>query len=184
MIITKSLKETPGCFWWYSSCWTRSCKRTLRKSRNMDGSGFSGKQDCQCTHKKGARKKEKALFIYDDQAALNGYLYILASWKQAQRLFPLISGLQKNCALCSNVSEAGVIIFFGEEFIERITSVKTELDLSITTYIFTGHKNQTPGFADHIDDFIHNADVRNPDIELNITDDAAIYFTSGTTGVL
>lgn len=42
-------------------------------------------------------------------------------------------------ALCSNVSEAGVI-FFGEEFIERITSVKTELDLSITTYIFTGPK--------------------------------------------
>lgn len=85
-------------------------------------------------------------------------------------------------ALCSNVSEAGVI-FFGEEFTDRIASVKSELDLSVTIYIFTGPANKTPDFAEHIDEFIESANDADPETGLDITDDAAIYFTSGTTGV-
>ncbi|WP_027358260.1 class I adenylate-forming enzyme family protein [Desulforegula conservatrix] len=85
-------------------------------------------------------------------------------------------------AMCANVSEASVI-FFGEEFIDRVASAKTELDLSITTYIFTGPKEHTPRYAEHLDDFIKKSEPEFFGPEIIITDNAAIYFTSGTTGV-
>ncbi len=84
--------------------------------------------------------------------------------------------------LCTEVAEAKVFIF-GEEFIERIESVKVFLDATVRLWIFTGPKGQCPDYAIPYEDFItvENPDLP-PEVDIRLEDDAALYFTSGTTG--
>jgi fatty-acyl-CoA synthase len=82
---------------------------------------------------------------------------------------------------CIKVSEA-LVIFFGEEFIDRINTITHEIDSFIQTYIFVGPKENCPEYALWYSDFISGAsDVPVPS-DISILDDAALYFTSGTTG--
>ncbi|MBW1615019.1 MAG: AMP-binding protein [Deltaproteobacteria bacterium] len=83
---------------------------------------------------------------------------------------------------CAQISEAKAI-FFGKEFIERIESIKNSLDKIIKTYIFTGGEDICPSYAISYEKFIANAQDNEPNEKPNIEDDAAIYFTSGTTGL-
>lgn len=85
-------------------------------------------------------------------------------------------------AMCTNVSDASVI-FFGVEFVDRVTAVKAELDLTVSSYVFTGPRAMMPRYAEHLDDFMEASSCEHPLLEIGILDDAAIYFTSGTTGV-
>ena len=82
---------------------------------------------------------------------------------------------------CANLAQARVMIF-GPEFIERIERVKTELDAFVETYIYAGPQDQKPGYALNYSDLIQEYPVEDPGVEINITDAAALYFTSGTTG--
>jgi fatty-acyl-CoA synthase len=84
--------------------------------------------------------------------------------------------------LCSNTAEAKIFIF-GEEFIERIQQIKTQLDKHVRLWIFTGPQNVCPDFAIQYETFIKDQPSNTPPaIDLDINDDAALYFTSGTTG--
>ena len=84
--------------------------------------------------------------------------------------------------LCTNIAEAKVFIF-GEEFIERIKAVRDELEKSVHLWIFTGPKALCPDWAVQYETFIEpESGNEPPDIDLDIEDDAALYFTSGTTG--
>ncbi len=84
--------------------------------------------------------------------------------------------------LCTEVSEAKVFIF-GEEFIERIEEIRTILESSVHTWIFTGPVDQCPEYAVPYEVFIQDSpDQAPPVVEIDIQDDAALYFTSGTTG--
>jgi acyl-CoA synthetase (AMP-forming)/AMP-acid ligase II len=82
---------------------------------------------------------------------------------------------------CAQIAEARAVIF-GEEFIERIKAVKEDLDGLVETYIFVGPKEQTPFYAVNYQDMIETAAPIDPEVEIKITDEAALYFTSGTTG--
>ena len=44
---------------------------------------------------------------------------------------------------CCEIAEAKILLF-GEEFIDRVDSVKTELDKTIENYIFVGPENKRP----------------------------------------
>jgi acyl-CoA synthetase (AMP-forming)/AMP-acid ligase II len=84
--------------------------------------------------------------------------------------------------LCTRTAEAKVFIF-GEEFIERIEAVKNELEKFVQLWIFTGPKTLCPDWAIQYDTFIRpESGDKPPDVDLDIEDDAALYFTSGTTG--
>lgn len=84
--------------------------------------------------------------------------------------------------LCTKTAEAKIFIF-GEEFIERIDAVKPQLDVHVEQWIFTGPESMCPDYAIHLETFIKEQPViALPDIELDLNDDAALYFTSGTTG--
>jgi len=84
--------------------------------------------------------------------------------------------------LCSNTAEAKVFIF-GEEFIERIEAVRDELEIHVQLWIFTGPKSLCPDWAVQYESFIASESGDNrPDVDLDRDDDAALYFTSGTTG--
>ena len=78
------------------------------------------------------------------------------------------------CAKLANVN----VIFFGEEFIGRIEAISDKLnDVKL---IFVG--NNCPSFAESYHILAANCKSLSPDIKLTDDDDAAIYFSSGTTG--
>ena len=82
---------------------------------------------------------------------------------------------------CIETAE-GKMLIFGEEFIDRINSIKSELDKTIRHYIFVGPKEKTPSFAEYYPDVIAVQTGTNPEINIELTDEAGLYFTSGTTG--
>ncbi len=82
---------------------------------------------------------------------------------------------------CVTLAEAKVLIF-GPEFIDRITEIKDGLDSHVETYIYVGPESTRPGYAQGYLDIIAQYDPVNPQIEIEITDPAGLYFTSGTTG--
>lgn len=82
---------------------------------------------------------------------------------------------------CAEVAEARAFIF-GPEFTEKISSIKTDLDKTVKTYIFSGEECICPNFAVCLKDFIAEKPANDPGVEIELTDKAAIYFTSGTTG--
>jgi len=85
--------------------------------------------------------------------------------------------------LCSEVSQAKVFIF-GEEFIDKIELIKTSLDQFVEKWIFVGDSTKCPNFALDYFDLIENMPDSEPEnIDIQIEDEAALYFTSGTTGI-
>ena len=87
----------------------------------------------------------------------------------------------KTIKRCIETAEAKVIIF-GEEFIERIHSIKKDLDKSINTYIFVGPEELRPDYAASFQDTISSQPAVDPKVSLQVPDEAGLYFTSGTTG--
>ncbi|MDA3896397.1 MAG: AMP-binding protein [Desulfobacteraceae bacterium] len=82
---------------------------------------------------------------------------------------------------CTQVAEAKMIIF-GEEFIERIDAIRPDLEPGVSSYIFTGPSEKTPDYAESFDTVTADQKSDDPKVDICITDDAALYFTSGTTG--
>ncbi|WP_300457700.1 class I adenylate-forming enzyme family protein [Desulfobacula sp.] len=84
--------------------------------------------------------------------------------------------------LCTRTAEATVFIF-GEEFIEKIEAVRNELEKSVQLWIFTGPETMCPDWAVPYEKFIEPESGDDPlEVPLDVEDDAALYFTSGTTG--
>jgi acyl-CoA synthetase (AMP-forming)/AMP-acid ligase II len=82
--------------------------------------------------------------------------------------------------LCARIAEAKAM-FFGEEFIDRINAIKPDLD-TIEHFVFVGPDALTPPYAVSFNTFIEGQSAVNPDVPISITDEAGLYFTSGTTG--
>jgi acyl-CoA synthetase (AMP-forming)/AMP-acid ligase II len=82
---------------------------------------------------------------------------------------------------CCEIAEAKALLF-GEEFIDRVDSVKAALDKTIENYIFVGPENKRPDDTEPYTDFLASGNVENTAIPLDLLDSAGLYFTSGTTG--
>jgi acyl-CoA synthetase (AMP-forming)/AMP-acid ligase II len=87
----------------------------------------------------------------------------------------------KTIANCIRTSGARCVIF-GEEFIERIDTIRPELGDAIDSYIFVGPEKRRPEYALSYQGLIADAPSDDPSVPLKLDDDAALYFTSGTTG--
>jgi acyl-CoA synthetase (AMP-forming)/AMP-acid ligase II len=81
---------------------------------------------------------------------------------------------------CADIAEARAILF-GEEFTERVDKLKKDVK-GITDFIFSGPKEMKPTYAQHWDDFLKGASTMEPKTPISLLDEAALYFTSGTTG--
>ncbi|MBP3300277.1 MAG: acyl--CoA ligase [Clostridia bacterium] len=79
---------------------------------------------------------------------------------------------------CVNLAEADVLIF-GTEFIGRVEAVAEKLSKTCTLIYFGAG---CPAFADDFNDLISECSGTFPPCSLEESDDAAIYFSSGTTG--
>lgn len=80
---------------------------------------------------------------------------------------------------CLEVAEVKVLLY-GPEFKERIAQIRGELDF-IERFIFIGVDN--PAETESWAQIINNTSSEDPHIQLTVSDEAALYFTSGTTGI-
>ena len=79
---------------------------------------------------------------------------------------------------CLDKSDSSMCIF-GPEFIGRMESISDQIP-RVRSLFYVGE--ECPAFADSYDKMIAYCTSRQPDISLTEDDDAAIYFSSGTTG--
>jgi len=83
---------------------------------------------------------------------------------------------------CVALTEAKAVIF-GSAFIDRIKAEKPALDQAVTAYIYVGDADKKPAYALLYEDLLSSGSPKEPDIDITLSDDAGIYFTSGTTGL-
>lgn len=82
---------------------------------------------------------------------------------------------------CIQTAEAKML-FFGEEFIERIHSIKSHLDGTVLHYVFVGPEDKRPAYAESYTGVMENQPETEPPVSIDLMDEAGLYFTSGTTG--
>lgn len=80
---------------------------------------------------------------------------------------------------CLNLSDAEILIF-GPEFLDRLAKVRPNLK-KITDFFFVG--KDCPSYAISYDRVIDSFPADKPNVEIKDSDDGAIYFSSGTTGM-
>lgn len=79
---------------------------------------------------------------------------------------------------CVELAEIDILVF-GPEFIGRVEDIADEISKGRLLY-FVG--DGCPGFAEDYNAHTANCSSQSPKIDVNDDDDAAIYFSSGTTG--
>ena len=80
---------------------------------------------------------------------------------------------------CVDLAEVNILLF-GPEFIGRVEEIADEIGKN-RILLFVGGV-MVPTFAESYDQQVNNYSSVAPDVELSDEDDAAIYFSSGTTG--
>ncbi len=78
---------------------------------------------------------------------------------------------------CLNLSDSNMMIF-GPEFIGRVEEIADQVPQVSLVYLGPG----CPSFADDLNELINESSSIFPDCQLTEEDEAAIYFSSGTTG--
>ncbi|NLI92381.1 MAG: acyl--CoA ligase [Peptococcaceae bacterium] len=79
---------------------------------------------------------------------------------------------------CLDLSET-IALIFGPEFIGRLETIYDQIP-NVKTLFFAGENR--PSFAENYDRLTANCSSEAPQVKLSDEDDAAIYFSSGTTG--
>ncbi|MBC2711315.1 MAG: acyl--CoA ligase [Desulfosarcina sp.] len=87
----------------------------------------------------------------------------------------------KTIAKCTRTAEAKAFIF-GEAFIDRVSEIRVDIESSVQAFIFVGPEGKRPMWAEPLDRLIADHRAEDPKVSIDICDDAALYFTSGTTG--
>ncbi len=81
---------------------------------------------------------------------------------------------------CADLADVRMLVF-GPEFTERVNAVKSKMR-KIDDYFFVGEPEDTPDFAHNYEAIVKYCSSTVPAVELTDDDEAAIYFSSGTTG--
>ncbi|NLJ71438.1 MAG: AMP-binding protein [Syntrophomonadaceae bacterium] len=79
---------------------------------------------------------------------------------------------------CLDLSDSAALIF-GPEFIGRVENIYNQIP-QVKTLLFAGEDR--PSFAENYDRLTANCSSEDPQVQISDEDDAAIYFSSGTTG--
>ncbi len=87
----------------------------------------------------------------------------------------------KTIANCTDTAEARAFIF-GQEFTERVEEIRHDISSHVKAFIFAGPEDLRPAWAESLDRLMETHPPKAPDVAIDICDDAALYFTSGTTG--
>ncbi len=82
---------------------------------------------------------------------------------------------------CSELADCSMMIF-GPEFIDRVEAIREKLEENITDFFFVGATDRTPEFSDNYGEMVTYCSSVAPPVKITDDDEAAIYFSSGTTG--
>ena len=82
---------------------------------------------------------------------------------------------------CLDLADVRMLVF-GPEFIERLSSIQEEITEKLTDLFYVGEAKDTPAYADNYSEMTYYCSSTVPPVEILDEDDAAIYFSSGTTG--
>lgn len=85
---------------------------------------------------------------------------------------------EEEISYCVNLADVSFLIF-GPEFTERVNTAKAHME-NVLQYFFVGAGR--PLYADSYDELAQYCSSTAPAVALKEDDDAAIYFSSGTTG--
>lgn len=158
----------------------REPARGIRRKITWKEFDDQANQVAQALIKKGIKKGDRVVHLMMNCLEwLPIYFGILRTGAWAVPLnFRFMSGTILRCV---QTAEARAIVF-GEEFIDRINSIKSDLDETVENYIFLGPDELRPDYAIDYNQFINDENPVDPERPVSITDEAALYFTSGTTG--
>ena len=81
---------------------------------------------------------------------------------------------------CLDLADVRILVF-GYEFIDRINAICDDIEY-IDNFFYVGEKRDTPFFADNYNEMTYYCSSTVPPVEIKDDEDAAIYFSSGTTG--
>ncbi len=81
---------------------------------------------------------------------------------------------------CLDLADVRMLVF-GYEFIDRINAITDDIDY-IDNFFYVGEKSDTPSYADNYNEMTYYCSTTVPPVEIKDEEDAAIYFSSGTTG--
>ncbi len=81
---------------------------------------------------------------------------------------------------CLDLADVRMLVF-GYEFIDRINAITDDIEY-IDNFFYVGDKRDTPFFADNYSEMTYYCSSTVPPVEIKDDEDAAIYFSSGTTG--
>ncbi len=181
MIITQILASNAEKYRHETALIERTADQTTRKTITWEAFYQSANQLANALDSYGIQKGDKVIQLMTNCLEwLPIYFGILSTGAWA---VPLNFRFESDkILLCTNTSQAKVFIF-GEEFISRIEAVKPELDQHVALWIFAGPQAECPEWATPYSAFIksHPKDCP-PRVDIEPDDDAALYFTSGTTG--
>ena len=82
---------------------------------------------------------------------------------------------------CIGLADISVLLF-GSEFIERMNTIKNDIPNVKSLFFVDGNGGECPGFSEDYKKLTNECSKTAPDIKLCDEDNAAIYFSSGTTG--
>jgi acyl-CoA synthetase (AMP-forming)/AMP-acid ligase II len=128
---------------------------------------------------KGIKKGDKVIHLMTNCLEwLPAYFGILRTGAWAVPLNFRFTG--DDIRYCTEITD-GKAIIFSADFVDRINETKDQLK-TIKNYIFFGPDNLKPKYAESYEAVVKNASTQDPKIPISLLDDAALYFTSGTTG--
>ena len=121
---------------------------------------------------RGVKKGDRVLHLM-----MNGILWLPAYFgilRTGAWAVPLnFRFVAKTIARCTRTAEAKVFIF-GEEFIDRVSEIRSEISATVKTFVFAGPEALRPSWAESLNDWIEENPAVDPQIPLEICDDAAI----------
>lgn len=82
---------------------------------------------------------------------------------------------------CVDLADVRMLVF-GPEFLSRVEQVLPAVKEQVTDFFYVGDKNETPVYAGNYEELVGYCASTAPAVEILDSDDAAIYFSSGTTG--
>lgn len=86
----------------------------------------------------------------------------------------------RDIGYCAGIAEAKAMVF-GEEFLDRVDQAREEMP-NIKEFLFMGPEEKRPPWAEQAETLLHSGSAQDPGVEVGLMDEAALYFTSGTTG--
>jgi long-chain acyl-CoA synthetase len=151
----------------------------------------------------GEYRREMSWRVFDEKANRMANLLLKRGMKKGDKVaillmnclewLPIYFGILKTGAIvvplnfrytaeeikyCLGLSET-VALIFGPEFIGRVEMVYDQVP-NVKTFFYAGENR--PSFAENYDRLTANCSSEAPNIKLTDEDDAAVYFSSGTTG--